>query len=64
VKLTGRAQVVEQLGGVSYIYAVGEGGAQLTVQQRGHSDMATDSMVEFGVDPKTMLLFDADGRRI
>ena len=64
VKLTGRAQVVEQLGGVSYIYAVGEGGAQLTVQQRGHSNMATDTTVEFGVDPKTMLLFDAGGRRI
>jgi lactose/L-arabinose transport system ATP-binding protein len=64
VKMTGRAQVVEQLGGVSYIYAAGEGGAQLTVQQRGHSNMATDTIVEFGVDPKTALLFDADGRRI
>ena len=64
VKLTGRAQVVEQLGGVSHIYAAGEGGAQLTVQQRGHSSMATDTMVEFGVDPRTTLLFDADGRRI
>ena len=64
VKMAGRAQVVEQLGGVSYVYAAGEGGAQLTVQQRGHSSMATDTMVEFGVDPKTTLLFDADGRRI
>jgi lactose/L-arabinose transport system ATP-binding protein len=63
-KLTGRAQVVEQLGGVSYVYAAGESGAQLTVQQRGHSSMATDTIVEFGVDPTTMLLFDADGRRI
>jgi len=64
VKLSGRAQVIEQLGGVSYVYAAGEGGAQLTVQQRGHSNMATDTMVEFGVDPKSALLFDADGRRI
>ena len=63
-RLSARAQVVEQLGGVSYVYAAGEGGAQITVQQRGHSSMATDSLVEFGVDPKAALLFDAAGLRL
>jgi len=63
-KLSARAQVVEQLGGVSYVYAAGEGGAQITVQQRGHSAMATDSAVEFGIDPATCLLFDAEGKRL
>jgi lactose/L-arabinose transport system ATP-binding protein len=63
-KLAARAQVVEQLGGVSYVYAAGEGGAQITVQQRGHSAMATDSLVEFGLDPAACLLFDAEGKRL
>ena len=63
-KLSARAQVVEQLGGVSYVYAASEGGAQITVQQRGHSGMATDSTVEFGIDPATCLLFDAEGKRL
>jgi hypothetical protein len=34
------------------------------VQQRGHSHMATDTAVEFGVDPATVLLFDKDGLRL
>ena len=64
VRLVARAQVVEQLGGVSYVYAASVGGAQITVQQRGHSHMATDTAVEFGVDPATVLLFDKDGLRL
>ena len=56
--------MVEQLGGVSYVYAASEGGTQITVQQRGHSAMATDAMVEFGLDPKACLLFDAEGKRV
>jgi lactose/L-arabinose transport system ATP-binding protein len=64
VKLTARSQVVEQLGGVSYVYAASETGAQITVQQRGHSAMATDSIVAFGIDPKACLLFDEGGKRV
>ncbi|MBN9346055.1 MAG: sn-glycerol-3-phosphate ABC transporter ATP-binding protein UgpC [Devosia sp.] len=63
-RLTARSQVVEQLGGVSYVYAASESGTQVTVQQRGHSAMATGAMVEFGLDPRTCLLFDADGKRV
>ena len=65
VRLSGRATVVEQLGGVSYVYAAGETtGSQLTVQQKGHSQMASDSSVEFGVDPATALLFEEGGQRL
>lgn len=35
--LTARAQVVEQLGGVSFVYAVGtDGHSKITIQQKGH----------------------------
>ncbi len=64
VQLLARAQVVEQLGGVSYVYAASESGAQITVQQRGHSQMANGAAVEFGVDPATVLMFDAEGQRL
>jgi lactose/L-arabinose transport system ATP-binding protein len=63
-RLTARSQVVEQLGGVSYVYAASESGTQVTVQQRGHSAMATGARVEFGLDPRACLLFDADGKRV
>jgi lactose/L-arabinose transport system ATP-binding protein len=64
IKLSGRASVVEQLGGVSYVYATGEAGTQLTVQQKGHSTMLNATNVEFGVDPAACLLFGEDGRRL
>ena len=64
VKLAARANVVEQLGGVSYVYGLSESGAQVTVQQHGHSRVSAGSAVEFGVDPATCLLFDAEGERL
>ncbi len=64
VRLVARAQVVEQLGGVSYVYAAAESGEQITVQQRGHTAMANETMVEFGVDPAACLLFDGGGQRL
>jgi lactose/L-arabinose transport system ATP-binding protein len=64
VRLTARSQVIEQLGGVSYVYAAGTGGEQITVQQRGHSPMRAESAVEFGIDPATCLLFGANGLRV
>ncbi len=63
-RLAARAQVVEQLGGVSYVYANSESGKQITVQQRGHTSMASGTAVEFGVDPATVLMFDRAGLRI
>jgi len=62
--LTARAQVVEQLGGVSYVYATSESGTQVVVQQRGHSAMASQAEVAFGIDPATVLLFEGNGQRL
>ena len=62
--LAARSQVVEQLGGVSYVYASSEGGTQVVVQQRGHSAMASQAEVTFGIDPATVLLFDTNGQRL
>ena len=64
VRLSARSQVIEQLGGVSYVYAAGKAGDAITVQQRGHSPMRAESLVEFGIDPTTCLLFAADGLRL
>ena len=63
-QLVAAARVVEQLGGVSYIYAGGADGAQVTVQQKGHSKTAPGTEVRIGVDPETCLLFDKDGKRL
>jgi lactose/L-arabinose transport system ATP-binding protein len=64
VRLTASAQVVEQLGGVSYVYATGPGGGQLTVQQKGHSRIHAGDEFQIGIDPTTCLLFDTTGERI
>ncbi|MEO5808419.1 ABC transporter ATP-binding protein [Devosia sp.] len=64
IKLTARPLVVERLGGVSYVYALGNNGAQINIQQRGHSSMSTDRDAEFGIDPATCFVFDAAGLRV
>ena len=53
-QLVATARVVEQLGGVSYIYAGGADGVQVTVQQKGHSKTAPGTEVRIGVDPETV----------
>jgi lactose/L-arabinose transport system ATP-binding protein len=62
--LDAHAQVVEQLGGVSYVYGSGDKGGQITVQQKGHSGMDTGTAVKFGIDPATTLVFGKDGTRL
>ncbi len=61
--ITARAQVVERLGSVSYIYAIGQDGAKITVQEAGHSRVPGDTEVKIGIDPAKSLLFDARGLR-
>ena len=58
------AQVVEQLGGVSYVYASGRNDARITIQQKGHSRIPAGSEVTVGLDPATCLAFDAAGLRL
>jgi lactose/L-arabinose transport system ATP-binding protein len=63
-QLVATARVVEQLGGVSYVYATGTGEVQITVQEKGHSKTPTGAEVRIGVDPELALLFDKDGKRL
>ena len=62
--LTGVANVVEKLGGHSYVHAEGGGGVQITVEQKGHSRTVAGNKVDIGVDPALCLLFDAKGQRL
>ena len=62
--LTATAQVVEQLGGVSYVYAAGGGGTKVTIQQKGHSRVPAGEDVVVGIDPALCLAFDEAGLRL
>jgi lactose/L-arabinose transport system ATP-binding protein len=62
--LVAPVQVVEQLGGVSYIYLGLPGGGKLIVQQPGHSQAVVGSPARVGINPAACLLFDQDGRRL
>jgi lactose/L-arabinose transport system ATP-binding protein len=62
--LKARATVVEQLGGISHVHAIGAAGEQITVQQLGHSKMSTGSDVAFGLTPTSCLLFSESGARL
>ncbi len=63
--LTASAQVVEQLGGVSYVYAVGKDGeTKVTIQQKGHSRIAGGAAIAVGFEPGALLAFDQSGLRI
>ncbi len=63
--LTATAQVVEQLGGVSYVYAVGKDGeTKVTIQQKGHSGIPDGAPITVGIEPGAALAFDSDGLRI
>ena len=62
--LTASAQVVEQLGGVSCVYATGRNDTKITIQQKGHSRIPAGAEVVVGIDPALCLAFDAEGRRL
>ncbi|MHA6300023.1 ABC transporter ATP-binding protein [Devosia sp. CAU 1758] len=63
--LTAKAQVVEQLGGVSFVYAVGnDDEAKVTIQQKGHSRIPDGASITVGIEPGAILAFDERGQRI
>ena len=63
--LTATAQVVEQLGGVSYVYALGrDGTTKVTIQQKGHSWVTSGSPITVGIEDGAALAFNAAGLRI
>lgn len=63
-KFKAKTSVVEQLGGVSYLYLDIGGEVPLTVEQKGHTDVSGGEMATIGVDPTTAMLFGTDGLRI
>ncbi|MBK1793106.1 sn-glycerol-3-phosphate ABC transporter ATP-binding protein UgpC [Devosia sp. WQ 349] len=64
-RLTATAQVVEQLGGVSYVYAVGsDGETKLTIQQKGHAKITNGAQIDVGIEAGAALAFDTDGARL
>jgi ABC-type sugar transport system ATPase subunit len=64
-RLTAKAQVVEQLGGVSYVYAVGnDGQTKITIQQKGHSSIAGGLPISVGIEPGAALAFDSADQRL
>jgi lactose/L-arabinose transport system ATP-binding protein len=63
--LSATAQVVEQLGGVSFVYAVGQDGqSKITIQQKGHSRIADGAPITVAIEAGATLAFDADGLRL
>jgi ABC-type sugar transport system ATPase subunit len=63
--LTASAQVIEQLGGVSYVYAVGtDGETKVTIQQKGHSRVAAGTPITVGIEADAALAFGLDGLRL
>ena len=63
--LTANAQVVEQLGGVSFVYAIGKDGeTKITIQQKGHSRVADGAPITVGLEPGALLAFDEAGLRV
>jgi lactose/L-arabinose transport system ATP-binding protein len=63
--LTATAQVVEQLGGVSYVYALGrDGETKVTIQQKGHSRITSGAPISVGIESGATLAFDANGKRL
>ena len=59
-----RADVTEQLGGESYIYAKSASGEALVVQQQGYSPVKAGDQVTFTFQPEQAFLFSKEGARI
>jgi lactose/L-arabinose transport system ATP-binding protein len=62
--ISARIEVVERLGNVSYLYARCDGGARITLEERSVSAARNGETLRFGIDPRHLLIFDANGRRL
>ena len=63
-KIELQADVTEQLGGSSYVYAKSPSGEPLVVEQRGYSPVRAGDNVAFTFDSAQAFLFNGDGVRI
>ena len=64
VNFEANVQVVERLGGVSFIHSLDTNNASLVVQAQGHSTLPVGESAVFGVDETCCLLFAEDGSRL
>ena len=62
--ISGKADLVERLGNVSYAYVVAGGSARITVEQRGLNEVQPGSEVRFTLDSDNSFLFSESGSRI
>ncbi len=63
-KIELQAEVTEQLGGESYIYAHSPSGERMVVQQQGYSPVKAGEQVGFTFDAEQVFLFSKEGARI
>ncbi len=59
--LPARVQVVERLGGESYVYLQMDSGEAVTVRVDGETRVAPDQQVRMALDPKCIHVFDGNG---
>jgi multiple sugar transport system ATP-binding protein len=60
-ELAGEVQVVERLGGETFLYTQVEGGAMVVVQADGESPVRVHERIRIKLNPSTCHLFDASG---
>jgi lactose/L-arabinose transport system ATP-binding protein len=63
-KLAVTVDFVEHLGGTSYVHGHVPTGEAVIVEYRGAGAMKSGAVFEIGFDPKSLLAFDAEGRRL
>ncbi len=59
--LPARVQVVEHLGGESYVHLQMDSGEAVTVRVNGETRVAPDQQVQMALDPKCIHIFDGNG---
>lgn len=64
VKFSSTVNVVEQLGGVSYLYIDMGKNEPLTVEIKGHANVKSGGEAVIGIDQRQALLFDTAGQRL
>ena len=63
-RLAVTVQMVEHLGGNSFVHAVTAAGDTLTVQEQGHAQFRAGAMAEVSLEAGKCLVFDAQGNRL
>ena len=64
IEMTARIEVIERLGNVSYLYARCAGGARITLEERSVCTARNGESVRLAIEPRHLLVFDAQGRRL